>query len=300
MKIFIHPGFHKTATTFLQLAVFSDDTVFNSLGTPEAISAIIERPHPFVFDARLARDAIERSTPLVEDRPNILSSETLCGNPFFGSRDVLENARRVAEVFPQASVLFTVRGQRGAASSLYKQYVKMGGLASPRTFFARQDVPQFYSFDPITIDYGLTVDAYAKLFSDRVLVLPQELMKRDPDAFFAELGRFLGTDLQKFSIAPRKQSPSPSAKQISAYRAANLFSDDPINPDIKIGPAILARGIRSAANRLLPSKDKKPCPIAATFEEVCSYDFAPGNRILQHYCPVDLAGLGYDLAAAQD
>ncbi|TRD11660.1 sulfotransferase [Erythrobacter insulae] len=297
MKLFIHPGFHKTATTFLQKSVFSDAAIFNSLGTPEQISHLIERPHPLVFDCDLVRRDLDRVMPLSSDRINILSSETLCGNPFFGSRDAVETAARLCNIYPEAHILFTVRHQRSAASSLYKQYIKMGGNASPQDFFDPDEVPQFYFFDPITLDYGRTVEAYANLFGGRVCVLPYELLKQRPAEFFDQLGEYMGFYRTDLDAPAATQSVSPSSRQVAAYRYANLFSHSPINPDMKIGPQVLGRAIRFAANRFLTGSKPATCPISDAFEKVNRHDFAAGNRTLQKFCPVPLDQFGYHVSS---
>lgn len=296
--LLIHPGFHKTGTTYLQQSVFSDESIFNKMGDQTFIANAIEREHPFFFDADEARRTFEANFPVSKSKINVISSETLCGNPFFGSRDAAENAERISKVYPEAKIIFTIREQVACAKSLYKQYIKMGGGAGPERFFKPKNYPQFYGFHPLTLDFGLLIARYAALFDGGVLVLPQELLQHDPQAFYSHLGEFLGRDLSSFRPLKGIDSASPVASQLRTFRLANLFMDTPINPDFKIRSRMIGRAIRYLALHIRLGGRAREDEIARAFRTAWEYDYSRGNAIAQRFCPVPIARYGYDVHAA--
>lgn len=293
-KVIIHPGFHKTATTYLQYQIFNNSDYFHQLGYPPEISEIFEKPSEFKFSEEKAREAVQNIFGLSDEKPNILSSETLCGNPFFGSREAKAMADRLYKTFPSAKIFFTVRRQNESARSLYKQYIKMGGINKASVFFNRKSPPEFHQFDWETLEYGTLVEYYAQIFGDdNILVLPQEALKKNSSVFFEHMGQFMGLkiDLKDFSGAVA--SPSPSMLQLKAFKLSNLFIDHPLNPDLKFGPDIIGKFIRRVAGVLLPSKDKRPDAVDTIINQAIDDRFQDTNLLLQKYCPLDLKEYGY-------
>ncbi|MEE9433099.1 MAG: sulfotransferase domain-containing protein [Sphingorhabdus sp.] len=290
----MHPGFHKTGTTFLQYKVFNQELVFHRLGNHVEAAEIFESPSDLSYSASSALDQLSDLCSFSSDKPNILSSETLCGNPFFGSREAKTIANRLHLTFGEVKILFTVREQTAAARSLYKQYVKMGGLSSSKKFFDAKSTSQFHRFNWETLNYGLLVDHYAKLFGhERILVLTQEQLKKSPVEFYKSLGRFSGANLDGINFESEPYAPSPSMMQLQAFRLSNLFMELPINPDLKIGPEVFGSVIRKAARFLLPNNDRRPDKLDNIIADRIGDRFATGNQILQKYSPADLSQLGY-------
>lgn len=299
-NLMIHPGFHKTGTTYLQKEIFSQDQFFQLLARSDEIAEIIERPSDLEYSSEEALQNIQTQFGFDSNKPNILSSETFCGNPFFGSREAKALADRLFDTFGTAKILFTVREQRSSARSLYKQYVKMGGLARPESFFRNKYIPQFGSFRPETLNYGNLVDYYANLFgTENILVLAQEQLRNDAGTFFDSLGAFLGTDLRDIAVPPSIMA-SPSVAQLRLYRLSNLFLTKPINPDLKFGPAIIGTGLQKFANLALPNKDRRPDKLDQIISDSIGTEYTYGNEILQKFCDVDLSSLGYAMPVTEN
>ena len=148
MTLLVHPGFHKTGTSWLQKQLFSDARLFNKLFDHREIHDLMVKPHDLVFDAEGVRQAIDqrRSAP---DNPviDVISSETLCGSPFTGRRASAAIANRLAQTTGPAKVLITIREQGAMLKSTYLQYVKRGGRMSLADFVGYQPEPDYPTFD---------------------------------------------------------------------------------------------------------------------------------------------------------
>ncbi|MCT2398389.1 sulfotransferase [Novosphingobium mangrovi (ex Huang et al. 2023)] len=303
MTLLIHPGFHKTATTWLQNELFTDPRWFRMLMQPEDVQKWIVRPHDFAFDADAARQEIAArraaGTPASID---VISNENLVANPFFGSRESKLLVERLRLIAPEAKILLTVRRQPAAMRSLYQQYVKRGGSLSVEDFFDQNEKcePGYYGFDPLCLRFDLLADEYARAFGpDNVLVLPQELLAKDARAF-------LGAILQHCGMAGPAEGETPSTKMgagksppdggVPLLRLANRLRPTPVYP---AGPRSLAP-IGNFLYRLAYHQHAFSSyyrrKLEGAIEERASGHYAAGNRHLQSYCPVDLAKLKYEMA----
>jgi hypothetical protein len=106
-RLFIHVGLPKTGTTFMQEHVFPAFTGIKFLGKAKSVS----------IDDMLADDR----------RKYLMSSEHLLGCPFLidgeWAATFRSNAVRLAERFPQARILLSLRKHEGLLSSYYKEHI---------------------------------------------------------------------------------------------------------------------------------------------------------------------------------
>lgn len=305
MTLLIHPGFHKTATTWMQNELFTDARWFRMLMKPTEVQKWIVRPHDFEFDAEAARIELARRIAAGDKVAiDVLSSEDLSANPFFGARESRIYAARVKAVAPEAKILLTVRHQPSLMRSLYQQYVKRGGSLNEAAFFdlnARSE-PGYYGFDPVCLRYDLLADEYARAYgAANVLVLPQELLAKDPRAFLAAILQHCGQPGPAEGEAPSTRSgvgKSPPDGGAPLLRLANRLRPTPVYPG---GPrSVSAIGnflYRAAYHQRLFSKHYRKTLENVIRERTPDY-YAEGNRKLQAYCPVDLAKLRYVMADA--
>src|SRR5690606_25747219 len=101
---------------------------------------------------------------------------------------------RIAALPIGKKVLITVREQRSFALSAYREYIAQGGANPLRDFIGTGQEPE--SFTPILrpefLMYDRVVAHCQTLFGDEnLLVLPYELLRRDPPAYLARLRDFL-------------------------------------------------------------------------------------------------------------
>lgn len=199
--LLLHVGYHKTATTWLQNAVFSRESLgFTSPWGPQAGIAVDEfvLVSPFRFDANQARSRFDAGLAEARDKGlvPVLSNEALCGQPISGGRFeygkyVLE---RLHEAFPDGKVLIVVREQRAALLSHYRQYVANGFSGDLASFIGGPELPPGFASDcPLDhFEYDALVGHAQALFgAESVLVLPFEMLKEERERFLAEIYRLV-------------------------------------------------------------------------------------------------------------
>ena len=234
MRPLIHIGYHKTGTTWLQKRVFPDARAgFSFVGDPDAVRSALVAINPFDFDPGAVR---ERFGPGIEEAEGgglvpVLSHERLSGSPYAGGHDSRITADPLAEAFPGARILVSIREQKSVILSIYKQYLRWGGAASIEQFLTAPPgmgrIPIF-RFDFYA--YHRLIRHYQSLFgAENVLVLPYEMLKASPEGYLGRISGFLGTPL--FVPGPDRDNVSPSALALAIKRHANRFVvRDALNP----------------------------------------------------------------------
>ncbi len=192
--VLIHVGYHKTATTWMQRRLFTPALGYHQIMDHAAIFAHFVRPHPFAYDAAAVAAAVKAAVAAVPgDLIPVMSSEILCGNPFFGGRETMEVARRLQAAVPNARILITIREQIGAIASTYMQYLQRAGELYHEAFFSEDPVIGYTGFAHEHFHYDRFVAMYAGLFgASNVLVCNHELLVQDHLGFAQRIGDFSG------------------------------------------------------------------------------------------------------------
>lgn len=299
----IHPGYHKTGTTWMQRRLFLAEHGYASLFSHEDIDALIFQPGPFAYDAAKVRAlAEERHARAGRHLVPVISSEILSGQPYLGGRDSKVMADRLKEAFPEATVIVTIREQLALLPSLYMQYLQAGGTLSCRRFFAGRSVVGNYGFDPGFWEYHAFVGHYAGLFGkDRVYVHPMELLMREPPAIVTALNALTGaaTDAARvdFSNATygAKEFVAPVIRHVNQFRRGD-FDHAPV---VDLGP--VGRFAYRAANKFsrlgLTQGMARSKPVSRFVREQFRGRFEASNAALQPFVAADLAKLGYPVRA---
>ena len=291
--LLLHPGLHKTATTWLQTVPFQDRSLFNSLLSHRQIDDLLVRPHewdwrPTEAIAEIAHARSVEGGHLID----VLSSEILTGHPFFGSREAPLLAKRVREVVGEAKVLLTVRRQHEWIRSLYQQYIKRGGRLSFIDFVAGESEPQYPSFAHLSLEFHRFTDEFARHFgASNVLVLPQELLRQDIAHFFTLLSRFVGAgDIRPKPSWSQSVGGSPPPGSDWLLRWASTFQDKPLSRSSTVGGAKIGKQLERIAYRL-PARHPNKLELNLPVDRI-----RKSNVQLQVFCPVDLSQFGYDVS----
>jgi hypothetical protein len=211
----IHVGFAKAGSTILQRWFAEHPQIAFSRSGVLGLGS--------VFDISRAAAAAARP-PLLR-----VTSEESLATPHAGagqaSREVSKpkehvpqaDAERVCEalagMFPDAWILIVTRGFREVMLSSYSQYVKSGGTDP---FFALN--PEFGGAGHRSRgvwDYDRVIELYRGAFPGRVLVLPYELLRDDPDRFLALVEAPFG--LEHVPLPAGVVNPSLAAVELAWY-----------------------------------------------------------------------------------
>lgn len=189
----VHVGYHKCASTSLQHHVF--------------------RPCPQIAYTREARIALDPDFNQAEafwhfnaghdPKRLVLTSEGLCGVDYqrFDSAEAFAQfPGRIHATQPQAKILLIIRKQPEILRSYYTEsIIKFANTQPFAYFYERAFTNHFLNFDE-------PVARYRELFgSEKVLVLPLEMLKSDQQGFKARLSEHLELDVTGYQI-PRSNA----------------------------------------------------------------------------------------------
>jgi hypothetical protein len=212
LKVVIHVGLPKAASSFLQRHIFpniKDSKVFGNLNTE------------FNFDIKLDKDKL-----------NIISSEQLFGRPNSSKKSAggYEIAKRLQGMFPNAKVIVVLRKNRDKwIKSLYGEYIKAGGAAEFDSWYENV-------FDKDSLDQESYVKHLRSLF-DEVLVCSFEDLIKDHKKFVSDICNFIGVEVPKYEN--KRVNLSLNNKQIKRWRRMNALFNSRYSPHKGIFPEFM-------------------------------------------------------------
>ena len=228
MSPLIHIGAAKAASTWMQAQVFSkEDLGFKELATREDQKSMLVRPSSSAFDASAASVFFASLTEQAEAQGMcpVISVERLSGSSRFGDKDAMEFADRLHSVFPNAKILYVVREQGSMWRAQYLQYIRRGGHKSLKWFLDQNGEGSAY-FHWDRFKYDALVHYHQKLFgTERVLVLPLEMLASEPRLFFSRLRVFCNLPTQGAQNLPAVPAKRQSTSSLSyaVVRKLNLL-----------------------------------------------------------------------------
>ena len=242
-----HIGYHKTATTWLQVNLFSNADLgfvpFGSLiphtGEPPSKKDVSKVGAKYFIrhdDFRILLPFETRKEEFLgtckssqsSEKTTVISNERLSGHPSSGGYDAFLIASRIVDADPSAKIVICFRNQVNMITSYYFQYLKGGGRKSIKELLSE-------TFDPRRIGFSLDHFAYDKLAqyyiehlgSKNVLLLPYEELLETPNVFVNNIMMFAGHSYnmdQDFARFDRANAPSHSLRY-SRMLARHLCPD---------------------------------------------------------------------------
>lgn len=243
-KVFIHVGFPKTASTYLQKSVFSRIPGFQYI-SPEITQNTIGWNHlqyadDLDFDAKSFRENLGELSE--NNRPLLISDELFVGKPWFNGMGRTQICKRLAENFPNAKILMIVRGQYEMCKSLHNQWIK-GARRGSKTFgsFFRiyadagnkvQKSGLTYNTDedflhPEYLNYYKIIRLYKSHFTD-IKIIPYELLMTDPKGFIREIGGYLNTPIDQPVEKTERVNTSLKGRHLATQMVVNSFKNMPL------------------------------------------------------------------------
>ncbi len=232
-QYYIHIGFGKTATTWLQNLIFNRNKNINYLGKTEQDYPkwLIEWHYLDDYAFNKEKDNIRNIVESMSspDKMNLLSSEAFTR---FGGVS-FNQAARIREICRDARILIILRDPIAILKSFYKNNVQEGlftldledYLDWTRTPFVLYKRKPAYLPD---LFFSETVETYMELFGENnVCILRYEDMLSDTDKFFGQLSGFLGVDFDlqyiKNALSTRINE-SIKENCLGEKRASSFFS----------------------------------------------------------------------------
>lgn len=290
--ILLHVGYHKTATTWLQNSVFRPEHGFPQVMTHPQVFEHIVTPHGLAYDAQAVRDLVAPRLG-AGGGVDVISLESLSGNPFYGGRESDDYAQRLKAAFPQARILLSIREQMAIIASVYMQYLLRGGTAPARAFFEGAQVGGYMGFDPVHFEYDRLVGLYQDLYgAENVMVLPLEEIARDQAQAVARMAAFSdNTQIAPWETRPSRGVSYPEAA-VPLLRRVNHLRPGPANPhpvaDLGGLSRLAYRVIGGGLRRLGKGRAR---PVTMLAREMFKGRFTESNQRLQAMLahPADLS-----------
>lgn len=239
----IHIGFPKTGTTFLQNIVFPQVKSLACLGKPYTISlAYRDVLHELIttpdleFSPEYFREKIgalnSTHTSRIRNHIKLISFELLSGF-MYRADNAKQIADRLRAIFDRAKILMTIREQKSIIESIYKYYVLAGGPLTFQDFLNRRKlspcVDEFRTRHMLLkFKYHLLIQHYFRLFGkENVLVLPFELLRRNPNDFLNRMLTFFEVENCSINDIQKESNVGLSYYSTSLLRIMNLFVSTP-------------------------------------------------------------------------
>ncbi len=204
--IFIHVGYPKTSTTWIQECFFSEHPDLYYLGTTlkKPANKDITTPrvwwlsklanvHSNDFDSEYFRNEADKT--MSEEKLNCISYEGFIGDPLNNWFIPEVRANRIAAVFPNAKILITLREQLSLLASMYGEYLKAGGTYPVNKLIDWEEgqVGRQEAFVLSQLKYDKVVQNYYNLFGkNNVLVLLYEEFLWDRMVYLETICQFAG------------------------------------------------------------------------------------------------------------
>jgi hypothetical protein len=308
MKIVVHIGLHKTATTTLQRGVFPVLPGLHFIDSARSAAAstiyTLQVQDPIYFDSSRAREALLRACSNV--KVNLISAESFSGSLYsaVGKKDldhrhsIIENLQRA---LPEAKIILVLRRQDQYARSVYRQYIKRGGVLDPAAFFGLEN-HDGACFPKDRFRYREYVGVLKQRFPAGVHVGIFEEFVELPSTFLERMCRFLEVEpLDSWELEKFNRSRLGSTG-LEVSRILNRLFRSPLNPG-GVLPGLPRRRLSGewwSVSPVYMLQNHWPgtgrVPENSRLGRVCAKllaDEAVRNRRLQEELNVDLAKYGY-------
>lgn len=304
MTLFLHIGMSKTGTTALQNSFFHRNLGLSNVGKPDFSSwpALYEINQAIkkddTLDLTLARRNAEigLSAARQSGKPIVWSDENLSNR----SDTLARNAERLAAVFPDATILITVREQFEWLQSLYFVYFEKSFVQTNRAppdignwldqNRAQQKIGQNNYLDRLR--YDRLVEIYDDFFGrERVKVMFYERFVAARALFLEDLCGFLGIDPSDLGSAQGANDDARPRRRLSARRATLMAAAKhlPLGAVWQALPDRAKQLIRSNVDSGVPANAALSTPLQQELMEIVG----PANRRLSERVGFDVATLGY-------
>jgi hypothetical protein len=303
----VHIGFHKTATSWFQTAIYPQLTSHRYIDR-DHVRQLFMGGDAFHFDPVHTRLALGLDG---ETLPPLISEEDLSGILHIGlasSYIAKEMARRIHATMPESEILIFVRSQFSAAYSWYSQYLREGGTSSVKRYLfpdeyiytGKSTSFKTARFNFAQIEYKGLIEEYDRLFGrERVHIFAYEDFARDRRSTLDTIKRRLAIEWASNALSAKGVNPSYRRGLLPIARVLNIFTGRAVPNKwalMHVPHWYVARGkILDTLNKLSLFGDR-PNPVNTidrhTLARIAE-QFWESNRWLAERLNCDLGALGY-------
>jgi hypothetical protein len=203
--VVLHIGLHKTATRFLQRALFRSLDERSFWVNPQVLQRPLRRAlrEPSEANRHAAHEAAAEARAQAGDRTLLISDPTISGDMYSSHVNYQNNLELVHGLFPDARIIYFVRRQSDWLQSAYRQaLVKGPGMPIERFLnyydgaFQPRVARRVYGVRTVeaqTLRFLALYRGYADRFGpDRVYLFRQEDLRQRPEQVYAGLADALG------------------------------------------------------------------------------------------------------------
>ncbi|PHV64209.1 hypothetical protein [Cyanobacterium aponinum] len=205
-KVFVHAGWNKTATTFLQKKIFAP-LLGDGLVGPN----------------RTFNDLQKKS--ISDDMPLLISDESLLGLTIM-KRTHCRNLQRFnflqnwAKICPNSQFIICVRNHKNFLESLYRQFLHLGGDLEPRKFLDVINNKGFIKKEELF--YEPILSKLHDLFPNRHFIYDYSLFQSKPEYVLKELFKFLGLNYKNLKTIRNQNRNNQSVGYYQAIVLRNI------------------------------------------------------------------------------
>lgn len=309
----LHLGYPKASSTWLQERFFRFPEmgywpIFPEKTDRARLNRLLVYPDgyrsydPALDDEVAARMAARPDPALVP----VISAESLVGSAVDPNRSVGRLiADRLKTAFPEARVLVIIREQVSIIRSNYLYYIRGGGTFSIKRFLKRPAMFDTNVWTTCHIDYfryDSLIDYYRDLFgAERVLALPFEILRRDPDAYVQAINGHAGVagsgDVPDFSVV---KGAIPTGSVPMRRFMSKICSKNELNPFSALMPEraywrLYAPTMRGYDRMMRAMSFDRPDKLSRRISEIVGDHYVESNRRTAELTGHDLGALGYRL-----
>jgi hypothetical protein len=224
----LHIGLHKTATRFLQRAVFAQLDPERFLVNPPGLNRALKQAlwYPSEVTRAQARKAAEKARKEAGTRTLLVSEPAISGDMYSSHDDWDRNLELVHELFPEARIVYFVRRQSDWLHSAYRQAL-VKGPGMPIEFFLNYREGEFRprearmigrarNLNALDLRFAAIYKGYAEAFgAERVYLFRQEDLRHRPQLVQERLAEALG--LETLPEPPRRVSGNRAFSALAIY-----------------------------------------------------------------------------------
>ncbi len=264
MTVFVHVGYPKTGTTWLQKTVFPSHPEINF------------RPTVFV---EWLEEITAADFGIHNKRAVVVSNEGLAS-------DSLWLHSRLGK---RAKIIIILREQVSMIESLYRQFVAEGGTESFSEFL-EQYLPDGAARE--YLDYHRSVGLFRSLFGDgNVFVGLFEQLQENPGAFLSDLAWFM--EINPFSLPEKDLKGKENVRLSAASEGLARFANKRLKRDVK--SVAKRREWLKLADRMMFSRASSRTVMDEEIRSSVESLYRPGNRALAANLGLPLEKYGYPI-----